>query len=151
MTLAPIDAVDSAIGAAVGNRPILVVDDDPATLKLTDAALSEAGYVPLCKADAEEALAAAEADPPALVVVDLLMREVDGFTFISRFRAIPTLHDVPIIVWTIKDLDAGERRRLLTSASAIVSKSVGGSKAIADEVRRLAPIAPEGVEGAYGV
>lgn len=41
------------------------------------------------------------------------MPAVDGFGFVSRFRAIPARCDVPIIVWTVKELDTGERRRLL--------------------------------------
>jgi len=42
-----------------------------------------------------------------------------GFEFVSRFRAIPAGRDIPIIVWTVKDLDAGERRRLQPSITAL--------------------------------
>jgi PAS domain S-box-containing protein len=149
MTMAPGVAAGSATGPTAGNRTILVVDDDPATLKIADAALREAGYVPVCSAGALEALSAAATDPPALVVLDLLMREVDGFQFVSRFRAIPALRDVPIVVWTVKDLDVGERRRLEASTSSIVSKSTGGLDVIMDEVRRYAPIVPA-VTAAHG-
>jgi CheY-like chemotaxis protein len=54
----------------------------------------------------------AEADAPGIVIVDLLMPGVDGFEFVSRFRAMPAARDVPIIVWTGKDLDESDRRRL---------------------------------------
>jgi CheY-like chemotaxis protein len=120
-----------------GNRTILVVDDDPAALKRASLALREMGYRPACSADPEDALRTVAADPPGIVIVDLLMPGVDGFEFVSRFRAMPAGRDVPIIVWTVKDLDAGERRRLQPSITALVSKNAGGSHALVKELRRL--------------
>jgi CheY-like chemotaxis protein len=75
------------------------------------------------------------------VIVDLLMPGVDGFEFVSRFRAMPAGRDVPIIVWTGKDLDAGDRRRLQPSITGLVSKNAGGSRALVEELQRLLPLA----------
>jgi CheY-like chemotaxis protein len=125
------------MGLPAGNRTILVVDDDPSALKLASLALRDLGYRPVCCADPEEALRMAEADPPGIVIVDLLMPEVDGFEFVSRFRAMPAGRDVPVIVWTVKDLDEAERRRLLPSITGLVSKNAGGSRALVEELRRL--------------
>jgi len=148
--MAPADSVSPVFTPPVGNRTVLVVDDDPATLKLADAALREFGYRPVCKFSAEEALVAIEADPPAVVIVDLLMPRVDGFEFISRLRAFPAGREVPILVWTIKDVDGDERRRLRASAAAIVSKSAGGSQALVDELQRLLPVAALSMKGSDG-
>ena len=136
MTMVPADDVGPLVGEPTGNRTVLVVDDDPKALRLADAALRELGYQALCRANAEDALLAAEADPPALVIVDLLMPGVDGFEFVSRFRATPACHHVPIIVWTVKDLDVDERRRL---RAAVISKSRGGSDTLIEQLRRLLP------------
>jgi PAS domain S-box-containing protein len=141
MTIASADEVARpVVGLPPTNRTILVVDDDPAALKLADLALREMGYRPVCSADPEAALRMAEADPPGIVIVDLLMPGVDGFEFVSRFRAMPAGRNVPIIVWTIKDLDAAERRRLQPSITAIVSKNAGGSHALVTELQRLLPL-----------
>ena len=138
MTVAASDEVAGPfMGLPAGNRTILVVDDDPAALKLASLALREVGYRPVCCADPEEALRMAEADPPGIVIVDLLMPGVDGFEFVSRFRAMPAGRDVPVIVWTVKDLDAAERRRLQPSITGLVSKNAGGSHALVEELRRL--------------
>ena len=147
MTMAPADDVSPVIRPSPGNRPILVVDDDPSTLKLADLALRELGHRPVCKDNAVDALLAAEAHPPAVVIVDLFMPHVDGFEFISRLRACPGGRDVPVLVWTVKDLDAAERRRLQASAVAIVSKRAGGLQALVKELGRLLPaasLAPKG-------
>jgi protein-histidine pros-kinase len=142
MTMARADeAVGPVIGLPTSNRTILVVDDDPAALKMASLALREMGYRPVCSADPEDALRLAEADPPGIVIVDLLMPGVDGFEFVSRFRAMPAGRDVPIIVWTVKDLDAGDRRRLQPSITGLVSKNAGGSQALVEELQRLLPLA----------
>jgi CheY-like chemotaxis protein len=98
----------------------------------------------LRNADPEDALRSVEADPPGIVIVDLLMPGVDGFEFVTRFRAMPAGRDVPIIVWTAKDLEPAERRRLQLSITGLVSKNAGGSHALVEELRRLltAPAAP---------
>jgi len=147
---APVAMAGPPMGLAAGNRTILVVDDDPAALKLASVALREMGYRPVCSADLEDALRTVEADPPGVVIVDLLMPGVDGFEFVSRFRAMPTGRDVPIIVWTVKDLDATERRRLQPSITGLVSKNSGGSRALVEELQRLLPVAaskPKGFDG----
>jgi nitrogen-specific signal transduction histidine kinase/CheY-like chemotaxis protein len=142
MTMAPADQVAGPVmSLPAGNRTILVVDDDPAALKMASLALREMGYRPVCSADPEDALRMAEADPPGIVIVDLLMPGVDGFEFVSRFRAMPAGRNVPIIVWTVKDLDAGERRRLQPSITGLVSKNAGGSHALVEELQRLLPLA----------
>jgi hypothetical protein len=58
--------------------------------------------------------------------------------------------DVPIIVWTVKDLDAAERSRLQPSITGLVSKNAGGSRALVGEVCCLLLVecvAPEGNHG----
>ena len=149
--MAEVDAMAGPpMDLAAGNRTILVVDDDPAALKLASLALREMGYRPVCCADPEAALRTAEADPPGIVIVDLLMPNVDGFEFVSRFRAMPNGRDVPIIVWTVKDLDAGDRRRLQPSITALVSKNTGGSTALVEELQRLLPLVASTTRGADG-
>jgi len=91
-----------------------------------------------------------EADPPGVVIVDLLMPGVDGFEFVSRFRAMPAGRDVPIIVWTVKDLDAAERRRLQSSITGLVSKNGGGSRALVQELQRLLAVRSTAPARAHG-
>jgi CheY-like chemotaxis protein len=47
---------------------------------------------------------------PALVLLDLMMPVMDGFTFLERVKSIPALARVPIVVLTAKDLSEAERR-----------------------------------------
>jgi len=118
-------------------RAILVVDDDPATLKVVQASLAELGLRTVCREGAAAALAALADDPPGLVVLDLMMPGMDGFEFIARFRDGPDGRDVPIVVWTVKDLGIEERSRLHAAGCAVVSKRSGGASALVAALRPL--------------
>jgi protein-histidine pros-kinase len=120
-----------------GARPILVVDDDPAALALLDSALREHGYRATCRPSVVEALDLAEKDPPAAVILDLTMPGADGFEFIARFRRIASGRDVPIVVWTSRDLSEAERRDLRASAQAVATKQHDGPAALLEELRAL--------------
>jgi PAS domain S-box-containing protein len=137
MTMATEAEVRPVVGQRSCNRTILVVDNDRSTLKLADVALRESGFQTVCKDNGADALLAAQVQPPAAVIVDLLMPRMDGFEFISRLRAFSAGPHIPILVWTVKDLDVGERLRLLASTTSIVSKRMGGSQALVEEVERL--------------
>ena len=69
-----------------GGRPILVVDDDSATLRLAEVALSQRGYRALGAPGAAAGLRAVQTAAPAAVILDLVMPEMDGFEFLDRFR-----------------------------------------------------------------
>jgi CheY-like chemotaxis protein len=116
-----------------GARPILLVDDDVATLRFAHAALSGRGYRVLTAASAAEGLRVAAADLPAAVVLDLTMPGMDGFEFLERYRergnggATP-----PVIVWTARDLTATDRARLGQGVEHVVSKREGGARRLLD-------------------
>jgi PAS domain S-box-containing protein len=122
------------IGNGSGRR-ILVVDDDPAALKLAEAALESSGYQASCHQSAAAALATAAQRPVDAVVVDLLMPEMDGFQFLDRFRDLANCGDTPVIVWTAKNITTAERARLKIAAHSIALKGQGGIDAVLRELR----------------
>jgi protein-histidine pros-kinase len=144
------ETANSLPAPAGHKRTILILDDDLNALKLAELTVRELGYRPICKANAEEALLAARADPPAVIVVDLLMPGVDGFEFTSRLRETPTGQDVPVIVWSVKDLGAEERRRLHASGAVFVSKSEAAGQGLGSELRRILGIGLDASEIAHG-
>jgi PAS domain S-box-containing protein len=137
-------------GAATGNRTVLVVEDDPGALKLAQLKLAEHGYRPIGARTAEEGLLAAVAHTPGLVIVDFLMPGVDGLEFVVRLRALPEGRALPIVVWTVKDLDAEERRRRELSRAEIVSKRGDGADALVEAIDRLLPLASAHAGGGLG-
>jgi protein-histidine pros-kinase len=142
MELAPRPAPPARIDS-IRRSLVLVVDDDQSALKLVEAYLRPLGCQVVSKASVAEALEAAEAEVPGLVILDLLLPEADGFEFISRFAELPGTSDVPIVVWTVKDLTAADRARLGDAITAVVSKGdKTGASALIDAVRRLLGTGP---------
>ncbi len=120
-------------------RTVMVVDDDTSSLRLMDATLKQWGYRPICKLDAAEALAAVNADPPAVIVLDLLMAPMNGFEFLDRLRHSAAGRKIPVIVWTVKDLTEDERLSLRAAAQAVVFRNQDGTAALLDELHRYLP------------
>ena len=73
---------------------ILVVDDDPQTLRHVRDALARAGYEPIVTGDPEEALSQVEANDPHLVLLDLMLPGTDGIELMGN---ILDMADVPVI------------------------------------------------------
>lgn len=76
---------------------VLVVDDIPDILKLLDATLKFKGFRVVTARDGQEALDAILKEQPALVIADILMPKMDGFSLLHRIRLDPNLRDIPVI------------------------------------------------------
>jgi len=120
-----------------GLRPILVVDDDPSALKLAERSLERLGYRPVCRSDGAAGLAAVAEEPPAAIVLDLLMPGMNGFEFLRQLRQTSAL-EIPVTVWTVKDLSSDERAQLAALAQGVVQKGAG-TQALLDQLRALLP------------
>lgn len=76
---------------------ILVVDDIPDILRLMDATLQFKGYRVVTAHDGQEALDAIKKERPALVIADILMPRMDGFSLLHRIRIDPQTRDIPVV------------------------------------------------------
>ena len=74
--------------------PILVVDDDPQTLRCVRDALAGSGYAPLVTGDSEELSTLIRTERPRLVLLDLMLPGADGIELMER---VPELADLPVI------------------------------------------------------
>ena len=68
------------------DAPVLVVEDDPDLLALEAEILTSAGYRVATACDGLQALERAEAERPALVLLDMRMPRMDGWRFAAAFR-----------------------------------------------------------------
>ncbi len=88
---------------------ILVVDDDPAARDLVVTVLGYAGHQLREAADGAEALALVQAEPPALIIADLLMPTMDGFEFVRRLRESPAFARTRVVFYTASYLESEAR------------------------------------------
>jgi two-component system response regulator QseB len=94
---------------------VLVVDDLPDNVEILRARLESRGYAVATAANGEEALAAVHADPPQLILCDVMMPGIDGYEVARRIKRDESLPFIPIILVTalsetehvVQGLDAG--------------------------------------------
>jgi CheY-like chemotaxis protein len=80
---------------------VLVVDDNEEILDLYRRYLAAGKYAVSAAASAAEAEAVVECSTPDAIVLDVMMREVDGWELLQRLRARPGLRYVPVVVCSI--------------------------------------------------
>lgn len=77
--------------------PLLIVEDIPNILELLEVTLRFKGYQVITASNGQEALEVIEKQRPALVITDILMPRMDGFTFVYRLRSNPQTQDIPVV------------------------------------------------------
>ena len=126
----PIDRTQllAAVERLAGRTPgagILVVDDDTGTRRLLRQTLERSGWRVSEAAYGRVGLDSIARERPALVLLDLLMPELDGFGFLEALRERGAESPPPVIVITAKELTEEDRARLNGGVEAIVQKGGG--------------------------
>jgi two-component system chemotaxis sensor kinase CheA len=121
----------------VPSRRVLVIDDSITTRMLEHSILESAGYEVDMATSGEEGLVKAQQGQYSLILVDVEMPGMDGFTFIERSQADPSLHGVPCILVTSRDAAQDRRRAELVGARAYIVKSEFNQVEFLDRVATL--------------
>jgi DNA-binding response OmpR family regulator len=137
--------VDTGDHTTMGNgrpRRVLVVDDEPVVREVVVSYLQREGYRAVEAADGSEALKIITATPPDLVVLDVMLPEVDGFSVLSRVRK---LGDVPVILLTARTEESDRVLGLGLGADDYVVKPFSPRELVArvqSVLRRTRPAEP---------
>ena len=113
----------------MAEKKILVVDDEPAFVRLVSKTLTHKGYEVLTAGDGQEALRLMFAHQPDLVLLDVVMPKMDGWQTCSRIRE---MSDVPIVILTGRQKsEADIVRGLDYGADDYLIKPVGSRELVA--------------------
>ena len=107
---------------------ILVVDDDPETLRFVRDALTEAGYAPLVTGDHGELAHILETEQPALVLLDLVLPGTDGIELMGQ---VPALADLPVLFISGYGRDETVARALEAGAEDYIVKPFSPTELVA--------------------
>ncbi|MCJ2066517.1 response regulator [Methylobacterium sp. J-088] len=115
---------------------VLVVDDDPDMRHRLRSTLERNGWTVREAGNGAEALDQVRHGLPRLVLLDLTMPVMDGFSFLHRLRELPDCSDIPVVVLSARNITVEERNRL-SEADAVLRKGDTSLQDIATEVRKL--------------
>jgi CheY-like chemotaxis protein len=129
----------SAVLARYRREPgagVLVVEDDGATRAVLRRALEKEGWQVTEAENGRVGLARAAEQTPALILLDLMMPEMDGFEFLDGLRAAHPAGAPPVVVITAKTLSEAERNRLNGGVREVVQKRSQDIEGLLSDVRK---------------
>ena len=110
---------------AVAGSLLLIVDDVPANLSVLGSILRDAGYRVKAATSGPIALRYAAMEPrPALILLDVMMPEMDGYQTLDELRQNPQTRDIPVIFLTALDNARDEERGFQHGAADYITKPI---------------------------
>ena len=103
-------------------KKILAVDDEKHIVRLVQINLVKEGYEVVTATNGREAVEAANAHNPDLIVMDVMMPEMDGFAALEKLKENPKTANIPVIMLTAKAQDADVFRGWQSGADLYLTK-----------------------------
>ena len=126
------------VRAKPGSSDALVVDDDPTARRMLAQLLEREGWSVREAENGVAALRQVAAARPALILLDLMMPELDGFGFLTEMRKTAEWRSIPVVVVTAMDLSREDRARLNGGVENVLQKGAFDIEQFRSEIRALA-------------
>jgi CheY-like chemotaxis protein len=116
---------------------ILIVDDDPQNIRLVKAMLKPFNMEIMIADGGKAGLELAMKKKPDLIILDLMMPDVDGFEVVSKLRENPDAAQIPILIYTAKNITSEDRERLQGNIQTIIQKGDFGKDRFLEMINNL--------------
>jgi two-component system cell cycle response regulator DivK len=101
---------------------VLVIEDNPANMKLASLLLRNAGYAVLCAVDAETGLTMARACHPDLILMDIQLPGMDGLAATALLKQDPATTAIPVIALTAMAMKEDQEKTKVAGCDAYIAK-----------------------------
>ncbi|MEK6754574.1 MAG: response regulator [Bacteroidota bacterium] len=103
-------------------KNILLIEDEENLINIMASVLEDEGFAVKKFLSAEEALDVCSACSPDLIISDVRMKEMDGFTMFEKMKTLQNLRSIPFIFLTALDDRVSQQRALKLGATAYITK-----------------------------
>ena len=121
-------------------KRVLVVDDEPNIVMSLEFLMRRAGFEVAVARNGREALQALDGEPPVLLLLDVMMREFEGYEVCEQIRARPAWNRTKIVMLTARGREVERERGLALGADAYVTKPFS-TRDLVDQVKRMLDVA----------
>lgn len=115
-------------------QSILIVDDNPANMKLVRVLLSAEGYNVRTALDAKEALAELKTSKPNLILMDIQLPGMDGLELTRKVKSDPATQDIKIVGLTAYAMRGDQERILAAGCDGYIPKPID-TRTLANSVK----------------
>ncbi len=115
-------------GFAVNPKKILIIDDDAFIRRPLEFILREEGFEPTTAVSGEDGLSKLEGDRPDLILLDVMMPGLDGFSVCRQVKADPRFAAIPVILLTAKGQESDRDRGFAAGATEFMNKPYSPSE-----------------------
>jgi len=122
---------------STGQPVVLVMEDEPTTRELLRHNLEKSGWTVAEAENGKVGLEQLAKTSPALILLDLMMPEMDGFEFLDELRKRKEAQSIPVLVITAKDLTKEDHQRLTGGVERIIQKGATSQTEVVESVRTL--------------
>jgi len=106
------------------SETILYVEDNPDNRLLVRRILMAEGFNVIEASNASQALDVLKQQTPSLILMDINMPDIDGYTLTARLKAMPALKQVPIVAMTANALKGDRERSLEAGCDGYIQKPI---------------------------
>jgi CheY-like chemotaxis protein len=117
---------------------ILIVDDDPKMLELTEAMLIPAGYYTVTLKDSTKMMDTVQKVEPDLILLDIMMPFEDGYTILNKLKKGPNRSNIPIVMVTALADEGNKFIAAIDGASAYITKPID-KQVLLETIARFLP------------
>ena len=101
---------------------ILIIEDNPANMKLASLLLLKAGHAALCAVDAETGLTVARAERPDLILMDVQLPGMDGLAATALLKKDPATAGIPVIALTAMAMKEDQEKTKAAGCDGYIAK-----------------------------
>ncbi len=110
---------------------VLIVDDSPTEQHVIASTLQNHGFDTLVASDGEEAINVAHAEHPDVILMDVVMQGMDGFSATRELSRDPATASIPVVMVTTKDQESDRMWGLRQGAVAYLTKPFADDELVA--------------------
>ena len=124
-------------GAGAAGPTVLIIEDDEDLYRVMSAALQPQGIRTIHAPSGQQGVASFLTQRPALIVLDLLLPDIDGFAIVAAIRSHAPDEEIPLLVYSALEVGGFDQRRLKLGRTAFLTKSKASLREFAGRVAEL--------------